>query len=419
MIKTIKKCRICGNPDIVPVIDLGKHVLTGVFPRKKDQKITKGPLELVKCREHHRGHCGLLQLKHSYESSELYGDHYGYRSSLNRSMVHHLNGIVSKILERVQLSGNDIVLDIGSNDSTLLQSYLKGDGKLVGIDPAGRKFKKYYPSRIKLIADFFSAKAFQKNFGEQKARVVTSIAMFYDLESPTGFMKEVHDILADDGIWVFEQSYMPTMLKMTAYDTICQEHLEYYGFKQIKWMADRVGFKIIHVEFNDTNGGSFLVMVAKSNNSQFKENTKLINEILEREKKEGLSKIKPYLDFQKKLEKHRDELIRFVQKAKTMGKTILGYGASTKGNVILQYCGFSAKDIPFIAEVNEDKFGCFTPGTNIPIISEFEAKKMSPDYFLVLPWHFKDNIIAREKAYLDAGGNFVFPLPSIEVYPVR
>jgi hypothetical protein len=330
--------------------------------------------------------------------------------------VHHLNGVVSKILERIQLSAKDIVLDIGSNDSTLLQSYLAHKGQLVGIDPAGKKFKKYYPVRIKLIADFFSARAFTKKMGEKKAKVVTSIAMFYDLESPMGFMKEVHDILADDGLWVFEQSYMPTMLKMTAYDTICQEHLEYYGLKQIKWMADRVGFKIIQVEFNDTNGGSFLVMMAKKSNNQFKENVPLITEILGREMKEGLSKIKPFLDFQKKLEKHRKDLIQFVRRAKVQGKKILGYGASTKGNVILQYCGFGAKDIPFIAEVNEDKFGCFTPGTNIPIISEIEAKKMAPDYYLVLPWHFKDNIISREKEYIDRGGKFIFPLPRIEVY---
>jgi NDP-4-keto-2,6-dideoxyhexose 3-C-methyltransferase len=415
MIKAISKCRICGNTDIVPVIDLGDHVLTGIFPRKKDQPITMGPLELVKCTEHNKDQCGLLQLRHSYEASELYGDHYGYRSSLNRSMVHHLHGIVSKILEKVQLASNDIALDIGSNDSTLLQAYMSGEGKLVGIDPA-KKFRKYYPKHIELISGFFSAKVFRKNFGSKKARVVTSIAMFYDLESPMDFMKEVHEILAEDGIWVFEQSYMPTMLKMTAYDTICQEHFVYYRLKQIKWMTDRIGFKIINVEFNATNGGSFLVMVAKTSNHHYQENTKQINEILKFEEKQGLSKLKPYLDFQKRLQKHRDQLIRFVGKAKARGKTIFGYGASTKGNVILQFCGFSSNDIPYIAEVNEDKFGCFTPGTNIPIISESEAKKIHPDYFLVLPWHFKDNIVAREKPYTDAGGTLIFPLPEIRVF---
>ena len=315
MIKAISKCRICGNTDVVPVIDLGEHVLTGIFPRKKLQRMTMGPLELVKCSEHNNDQCGLLQLRHSYEASELYGDHYGYRSSLNRSMVHHLHGIVTRILEKVQLSSNDIALDIGSNDSTLLQAYLPLKGKLVGIDPAA-KFRKYYPKRIKLISDFFSAKVFRKHLGNTKARVITSIAMFYDLESPMDFMKEVHDILADDGIWVFEQSYMPTMLKMTAYDTICQEHFAYYRLKQIKWMTDRIGFKIINVEFNPTNGGSFLVMVAKVANPHYRENTKQIDEILRSEEKEGLSKLKPYFDFQKRLQKHRDQLIRFVGKAK-------------------------------------------------------------------------------------------------------
>ncbi|MBL8012258.1 MAG: class I SAM-dependent methyltransferase [Candidatus Omnitrophica bacterium] len=415
MIKEIKQCRICGNPHLQSFLHLGEQTLTGVFPRTANENITKGPLELVKCMQDSPLHCGLVQLKHSYELSEMYGENYGYRSGLNRSMVEHLGGRVRKLLSLIQLSAGDLVIDIGSNDSTLLQSYQRQDLQLVGIDPTGVKFKEYYPSYVDLIPDFFSAAKVKERLGSKKAKVITSIAMFYDLESPTDFMREIYEVLDDNGLWVFEQSYMPTMLEKDSYDTVCHEHLEYYAFEQIKWMADKVGFKVVDVEFNAANGGSFAITVAKQSSRTFQENTGLINAILADEKKKGLSTIGPFSAFTDRISLQKDNIIRFLRDVNQQGKKILGYGASTKGNVILQYCSLTARDIPYIAEVNPDKFGRFTPGTVIPIISEQEAHAMKPDYFLVLPWHFKDNIIQRERAYLDSGGALVFPLPQIEV----
>ncbi len=415
MIKEIKKCRICQNQELVPVLDLGSQTLTGVFPKSPDERITNGPLELVKCVEDGGKHCGLLQLRHSYALEEMYGENYGYRSGLNQSMVEHLRGRVQKILNRVNLVAGDLVIDIGSNDSTLLQGYPQRDLQLTGIDPTGVKFKKYYPSHIDLIPDFFSAAKVKERFGAKKAKVITSIAMFYDLESPTDFMRNIFEVLDDDGIWVFEQSYMPTMLEKDSYDTVCHEHLEYYALRQIKWMADVVGFVIVDVEFNLANGGSFAITVAKKSSKAHKENLFLVNSILAEETRKGLSELKPYELFKQRITDQRDNIVQFVRKANQQGKKIFGYGASTKGNVILQYCSFTTKDIPCIAEVNPDKFGRFTPGTRIPIVSEAEAKAMKPDYLLVLPWHFKDNIVQREKSYIDGGGALVFPLPQIEV----
>ena len=412
--KEIQKCRICGNDNLVSILNLGNQFLTGVFPRNREQKITSGPLELVKCQEKDDGNsCGVVQLKHSYEHHELYGENYGYRSGLNQSMVNHLHNIVERIMKLVSISSGDLVIDIGSNDSTLLQVYPKKNLILVGIDPTGEKFKEYYPAYVHLIPDFFSVKVVKNNFGEKRAKVITSIAMFYDLENPLDFMRQVYDILADDGIWVFEQSYMPFMLEKTAYDTICHEHLEYYCLKQIKWMAERVGFKIIDIELNNVNGGSFCVTVAKKNSS-FQE-TAVIEKLLKEEENKGLSGLKPYEDFRQRVYKHREDLVQFIEKIRAEGKLMLGYGASTKGNVILQFCNITNRDIPFIAEINEDKFGCFTPGTYIPIISEEEAKAKKPDYLLVLPWHFKENFLQREKQYMDDGGKILMPLPKIEV----
>lgn len=414
MFKETTKCRICGNSDLISILSLGEQYLTGIFPKSKDNKITSGPLDLVKCNDEHDDQfCGLLQLKQSYDLNEMYGFNYGYRSGLNQSMVNHLRKKVENLCSLVNLNKGDLIIDIGSNDSTLLQSYPKDQFMLVGIDPTGKKFKDYYPASITLIPDFFSSKIVEDKFGDKKAKVVTSIAMFYDLESPIDFMKQVYNVLADDGIWVFEQSYMPTMLEMNAYDTICHEHLEYYALKQIKWMSDKVGFKIIDVELNDINGGSFSVIVAKEASSYSK--SAMVDKIMLEENNKEFNSVVPFEDFKKRVYEHRDKIIKFVQKINHENKKIFGYGASTKGNVILQFCNITEREIPFIAEVNTDKFGSYTPGTYIPIISEAEARAMKPDYFFVLPWHFKKNIIVREEEYLKSGGKLYFPLPVPEI----
>jgi hypothetical protein len=356
----------------------------------------------------------LVQLKHTCDLEQLYGDNYGYRSGLNSSMVEHLKGLVKEIEKRIQLTPDDLVVDIASNDGTLLSSYPSNLGlRLVGLDPVAHKFKEYYPDRVQYIPDFFSADLVKEKIGKQ-ARVITSIAMFYDLEDPVGFVQQIYDTLTEDGIWMFEQSYLPAMIKNTSYDTICHEHLEYYGLKQIKWLMDKVGFKIIDVAFNDSNGGSFCLTVAK-NKSNYSSNEALIKAIIQEEEDGGFNQLAVYEEFKMKVLRHKHDLLEFVAGLRKAGKKVFGYGASTKGNVILQYCGLTAADIPYIAEVNENKFGRVTPGTNIPIISEKEAKALRPHHFMVLPWHFKEHIINREAQYLSDGGNLIFPLPRLEV----
>lgn len=407
--KKIEKCRICGNSNLVPVLSLGNQTLTGVFPRSRNEKITCGPLELVKC--HGEGTCSLLQLAHSYDSAEMYGTNYGYRSGLNRSMGLHLERKVQKLLERCPVFHGDVVLDIGSNDGTLLSFYPEGPLP-IGIDPTASKFKHFYPTHITVVPDFFSSERFFTASEGKKARIVTSIAMIYDLESPLDFVQQVASILDNGGLWHFEQSYMPSMIAVNAYDTVCHEHLEYYGLRQIQWMLEKCGMKILDVEINDINGGSFAVTAALKS-SQLRCNDSQIDQILKEESE--FESLEPYEQFAKRVSAHRDELRERISAIERDGASILGYGASTKGNVILQYCGLTEKDIPAIAEVNPDKFGAFTPGSLIPIISEEEAHARNPDYLLVLPWHFRDNLIEREAAYLRRGGKMLFPLPCIEV----
>jgi len=404
----ITNCRICESKNLISVLSLGEQFLTGVFPKSTNERITNGPLDLVWCSD-----CGLLQMKQSYSLDEMYGDNYGYRSGLNMTMVKHLNQKIATIEKLVPISSEDLVIDIGSNDATSLKAYSKECIK-VGIDPTGKKFIEHYNKGMFLISDFFSKDVFFKYFPDKKAKIVTSIAMFYDLEKPLAFVNDIEKCLADDGIWHFEQSYMPSMLRMNSYDTICHEHLEFYSFKVINDILNQCNLKVIDVQMNSVNGGSFAVTAAKRS-SFYEPNVPIIEWMLKQEEEMGLNTPKPYRDFEERVFKHRKNLVDLVKALVQDGKKIFGYGASTKGNVLLQFCGFTTREIPFIAEVNEDKFGSFTPGTNIPIISEKEAREMKPDYFLVLPWHFKNSILERESDFIEQGGKFIFPLPEIEI----
>lgn len=409
MYRKVHKCRICKNKHLERVLDLGEQMLTGIFPCEKDQDITTGPLRLVKCIGGEEV-CGLLQLEHSYDLEEMYGENYGYRSGLNASMVSHLSSKVKKILGGVKLSRGDLIIDIGSNDSTTLQAYPSNEMILVGIDPTGIKFNEYYPPHIQLISDFFSSSLVKEHFPDKKAKIVTSFSMFYDLEDPIDFMRQVYDVLADEGIWVFEQSYMPTMLETNSYDTVCHEHLEFYTLRQIKWMTDRVGFKIVDVEFNGINGGSFSVTVLKSDKEY--ELPLQIQKILDEETNNNLNTLMPYQKFAERVAHAKHSLLKFVKEAYAEGKTVAALGASTKGNVLLQYCGLTSKEIKCIGEVNAEKFGCYTPGSWIPIIPEEELLSKGIDYLIVLPWHFKEFFIKNKKFQKS---KLVFPLPQIEI----
>lgn len=402
------ECRICGNSRLLSVLDLGTQALTGIFPRP-GQVVPTAPLELVRCGP---GGCGLLQLRHTSDLSLMYGEHYGYRSSIRPFMINHLHRKVDVLTGMVDLDSTDLVLDIGSNDATLLRRYPANGLTRVGIDPTGEKWREYYPDDIDLIPDFFSKASFAEQFGDRKAKIVTSIAMFYDLPDPLGFMAEVHDILTDDGVWMIEMSYAGNLLEIPVYDAICHEHLEYYMLSQIEWMADRVGLTLATAEITDVNGGSLCVTLVKDP-TKHKIDTAQIDRIRQREANLELDTTAPYDAFARRVNDHRDELRAFLDDSRAAGKLTLGYGASTKGNVILQYCGIGPEDLPCIGEVSSEKHGRNTPGTGIPIVSEEDAKARRPDQLLVLPWGFREGFIEREREFVARGGKLVFPLPSI------
>ena len=404
----ISKCRSCKSKEIKKAFDLGLQSLTGVFPEKKETVITKGRLSLVLC-----SNCSLLQLANSFDHNEMYGDNYGYMSSLNYSMINHLKNKTTNLKKYIDLNYNDIIIDIGSNDGTFL-SFFSKNFNLIGVDPTINKFSNKYRNDIKKIPEFFTYEVVKKYLNKKKAKLITSIAMFYDLENPLQFVKDIYESLDEKGIWHLAQSYMPSMIKNISYDTICHEHLEYYSLKSIKYLLDQVGFLIIDIELNSINGGSFSLTVAKKK-SGLKANTKIIEWLLYKESIFKINNLETFKIFFTHVLKQKKLLKNLIYNLKDMKKKVLGYGASPKGNVILQFCKLDNKILPFIGEVNSYKYNKFTPGTNIKIISEKAIKKMNPDYFLVLPWHFRDFILKKEQKFIKKGGKFIFPLPDIEI----
>lgn len=414
-IRTRKTCRVCGSTSLKKVIDLGEQYLQGSFvkPGKEMPSTRKIPCTLVRCNpEEDENACGLLQMEHSVPPHILYAA-YWYRSGTNATMRNHLKGIVEEVLPFVT-NKDASVLDIGCNDGTLL-NYYPENFKKFGVDPSdvAQEVK-----NATVVQDTFPSQHLFSYLKGKKLDVVTSIAMFYDLESPVDFVKAIKEYLAPGGVWVCEMSYMPKMLDMASFDTICHEHLEYYSLAVLERICEHAGMKLFKISFNDMNGGSIRCFATHRENFDFDviENLKSINEIRQTEFDLELDTDKPYKKFQERIEQLRRELRENLVKFKKAGKKIHIYGASTKGNTILQWCNIDNTIIDYAAERNPDKYGARTLGTDIPIISEAESRAMNPDYYLVLPWHFKNEFLEREKEALEKGTGFIFPVPSVDIY---
>ncbi len=408
----IKKCRISGSETLLPVLDLGQMALTGVFPKTADEKVTTGPLGLVFCPD-----SGLLQLKQSYSLDEMYGDNYGYRSGLNASMVNHLQEKVKYLQTIKPIDAESTVLDIGGNDGTLLKAYEVAGLRRICIDPTVEKWSEYYAGTdIEIRPGFFGYLKGMGYLAEKWDRmdIITTIACFYDLQDPRYFVQEIARVLKPEGIWHVEMSYLPAMLKANAYDTICHEHLEYYSLRTVMDLLAECGLKVIDVQFNNVNGGSFAVTAAHKG-SKHQVNTLAIGRALAMEPDSTEGWMAQFERFAWRTGQHREQLQTLIKFLNDEGKTVAGLGASTKGNVILQWCGFTSRDIQFISDVNPEKWDRITPGSHIPIVDESWAKKLKPDYMLVLPWHFREGIIQREREFLEGGGRLLFPLPDIEI----
>jgi SAM-dependent methyltransferase len=410
-----KTCRVCGSSELTPVIDLGEQYLQGSFfkPSKETPPLRRIDCSLVRCdpTKSENG-CGLLQMSKSVPPEVLYAA-YWYRSGTNRTMRDHLKGIADMAVSLTKLE-HATVIDIGCNDGTLLRSYPKQYRK-IGVDPSD--VAREAADVATVVQDVFPSPELNQLVAESKADIVTSIAMFYDLESPVEFCRAIRDILKPDGLWIFEMSYMPKMLAMDSYDTICHEHLEYYSLAVIENILRRVDMKAVRVEENPINGGSLRCYATHSGSMAYRnpEWQRAISAMRRTEFDLALDTDKPYRSFQERINVHRDRLLKLLKDLKRAGKKIHIYGASTKGNTILQWCGIDSRLVDCAADRNPDKYGARTLGSEIPIVSEEESRAMNPDYYLVLPWHFADEFIDRERAILEKGAAMIFPLPEVKI----
>ena len=409
-IKKIQACRNCQNNNLKHILNIGNQYLVDFL--EEDGENFTAPLELVLCDPETNG-CGLLQLHHTVSPDLLYR-RFWYKSGVNQTIRDDLEEIVRKAEEKVNLENDDIVLDIGANDGTLLRFYKNKSIKPIGFEPATNLLEEASIDTFKIFNEYFNAKSFKSEFGTKKARVITSISMFYDLDKPHDFVGDIKDILDDDGIWILQMNYLVTMLENNAFDNIVHEHLEYYSLQSLEYLLNKHDLEVFDVEQNNINGGSIRVYIKFKNSNKFSI-SKNVDSVREYEKKIGLNNTKTYLDFAKRILNLREQTCGFIEDEIRDGKKIYVYGASTRGNTLLQYYGLNSEFILAAAERNPEKWGKKTVGSKIPIISEKQARSEKPDYFLILPWYFKEEFVKRESEFLQNGGKFLIPLPEFEV----
>jgi|TARA_B100001964_G_C14248712_1_gene608791 hypothetical protein len=388
-------------------MDFGPISLSSAFPYKNLKYNEIIPMIFGICKN-----CRSAQLLHNYDLKTLYNDEYGYRSGINQSMINHLAGITKDIKKIIKFKKGDYVLDIASNDATLLKSYKSSKINYVGIDPTINKYKEYYPKNYKTKSALFSKKKYFDLSAKQKAKIITSIAMFYDVQNPNKFVSDIRDILRKDGIWVMEMYFLPILLKYNAYDSICHEHITYFSSKQINYLCKKNNLKIFKISLNSMNCGSVRYFICH-NSARFKINYNSINQCRKLEK--ILDNDKCFYDFKKRVKLLSKKLNLIIKNLNKKKKIIHIYGASTKGNISIQYLKLTVKDIGFAADRNPLKWNRKMPGSNIPIISEESSRAKNPDFYLVLPWHFKKGFVEREEKFLKRGGKLIFPLPKIEI----
>ena len=337
----------------------------------------------------------------------MYGKEYGYKTSVSKMMVSHLKEKVTRIKKYKLIKSGNRILDIGSNDASFLKLFGK-NYKLFGIDPSAIKFKKEYRG-MKLITNFFSKKNIIQNIKNKNVKfdLISSFAIFYDVEDPNSFCQDIELLLNDNGIWICEFSYLPLMLKNLTFDQICHEHIMYYSFVVFEKILINNNLKVIDIKLNEINGGSIEVIISK-NNSKMRINKSLIKKIKDDEKK--ITK-RSFQNFSRRIQKIKQDLNNFINK----NSPIIGYGASTKGNIVLNYSNINSTQVPYICDANRQKFGKFTPGTNIEIISKDKMRQLKPKYLLVLIWSFRPEIIKQELEYIKQGGNLIFHLPKFHI----
>ena len=402
------KCKICKSKKLIKITNLKNQPISSVFSEKKKFGLKKYNINLYKCLS-----CELIQFASLPPLGDMYGSTYGYRTSLSKLMIDHMHKKYQKLKKLKILKNQSNILDIGSNDGTFLNFFAKKNKNynLYGVDPSSKKFLKYYEKKINVSTDYFSYENFIKNKENKKIKfdLITSFAMFYDIEDPNKFCFDIKKLLNDNGLWVLEISYFPSLLKNLTYDQICHEHVTYYTLTTFNNLIKKHDLKIIDFQINDINGGSIEIVCSKKIN-KIKPKVDKLNKYLLDEKKITIDSFKRLNERIENTKKNILELLKIIGK-----KNIIGYGASTKGNIVLNHCNITSKEIKYICDANPYKFNKFTPGSNIQIISKEKMRKLNPKYLLVLIWSFRNEVIKQEINYIKKGGKLIFHLPQLHI----
>jgi len=397
--KKINKCRLCSNLKLERIHNFGNHYVSNFVTKNNINKGIKAPLNLVYC-----NNCKLLQLEHSAPQEIMYKKFYWYRSGVTDTMKTALKDIFLKVKKISNLKKGDTILDIGANDGTLLK-YFKDDGfTTIGCEPAKnltKELKKNCNYTITNFWDFKYLNSILNKYKLKKPKIITAIGMFYDLENPSKFISDAAKSLDDDGIFIAQLMCLNSMIKENDLGNVCHEHLEFYSFRSLKFLFEKNGFKIIRIEENEINGGSYRIFCKKN----------VKKSILYKEKT-SLADIKKFI---KKVEENKKKCLSFIKKCNDNGEKVFLYGASTKGNTLLQYYGIDSKMISFASERSPEKLGKYTIGSGLKIISEDAARKLNPKYFFVMPYAFIREFIIREKKWLNKGGKFILPYPNFKI----
>jgi hypothetical protein len=408
-----RTCRVCGSKNLLPILSLGEQYAVGFLDSAKETA-GSGPLDLVLCNIKDGG-CGLLQLKHTYDHDLLYRQ-YWYKSGISTTMVKALGDFVRAAEKIISLEPGDIVIDIGANDGTLLRQYRRQGIHKVGFEPSNL-WELAWQDGATILHDYFNHAAFSKSFPGKKAKIITSISMFYDLEEPNTFVADIAQCLDDQGLWIIQMNYLGLMMDDHTYDNISHEHLEYYSFIALENLLERHDFEIFDVELNDVNGGGFCIYIRKAGAKvkAFPGAARRVANLRQKELEAGYDDRQVYADYAQEIGALKKELVTLLKRETKAGKRIYIYGASTRGLVVLQYCGITNKLIAAAVDKNSDKWGKYIVGTGIRVIPFEDYRKNQPDCLLVLPYQFKREIIDQEREFLLKGGKMIFALPTVQV----
>ena len=393
-VKEINSCRICGSNEFIKIFDMGELKINA-FMTEPNTDIGSAPLTLLHC-----CHCDLIQLSHTVREQDLYKN-YWYLSRLNKKIVDNLQSIVQDVCLETEVDQGDLVLDIGANDGTLLSFYNSDLVIRVGCDPAENIHGELEKNCDIMIGDFFNLANWQNKMGDKKAKIVTTVAMFYDLDDPNSFVNDIKSILHEDGVWLCQLMTARPMIDTNDLGNVIHEHIEYYTYKSLVNLMDRHNLEIYQVRENDINGGSYQLFIRHKESGSIDYPEDITPE-----------RIKQWAD---NIHANRENTMQFIRQEAARGKKIYIMGASTKGNTIMQYYNLDGNIISGAAEIHPDKIGKYLVGSDIPIVHEDEAKQKA-DYFLVFPFHFKELFVNRIlKDWIADGGKLIFCTPEFEV----